>query len=234
MASTQGPKRWRWFFGLAVLAACPFLLGPQEAKPQESKKAEKGSKPEAPPIVPGPVEQVKQEVELLEAELLVKKALVEEAKVRLEQKKIQLSRVEKLLGEGVIPEARLMELQMEVPLLEANLKVKLAEQNLGEVRLRHARQRLAQVHGGKEKAGLDHGGWWCAEHGVPEDLCSLCMSDEDVRKKFKNVGDWCKLHDRALSQCFKCDPKKYRRFEAMFEAKYGKKPEKPPESEFTK
>ena len=47
-------------------------------------------------------------------------------------------------------------------------------------------------------------------------------------------GDWCKLHDRALSQCFKCDPSKYTKYEAMYVAKFGKKPERPGQEEFTK
>lgn len=81
----------------------------------------------------------------------------------------------------------------------------------------------------------DHGGWWCQEHGVPEEMCSLCITDEAVLKKlFKDKGDWCKIHDRAQSQCFKCDPAKYKTFEDMYVAKFDKKPQRPPEDEFTK
>ncbi len=82
------------------------------------------------------------------------------------------------------------------------------------------------------KGDAKHDGWWCQEHGVPEHICSLC-SDE-VASKSKKEGDWCKLHDRAQSQCFKCDPSKYAKFEAMHVAKFGKAPERPPESEFKK
>lgn len=82
------------------------------------------------------------------------------------------------------------------------------------------------------KGDTKHDGWWCQEHGVPEHMCSLC-SDE-VATKLKKEGDWCKLHDRAQSQCFKCDPDKYKKFEDMHVAKYNKKPERPPESEFKK
>jgi hypothetical protein len=82
------------------------------------------------------------------------------------------------------------------------------------------------------KGDAKHDGWWCQEHGVPEHICSLC-SDE-VASKCKKEGDWCKLHDRAQSQCFKCDPSKYAKFEAMHVAKFGKAPERPPESEFKK
>src|SRR5581483_798116 len=77
-----------------------------------------------------------------------------------------------------------------------------------------------------------HEGWWCQEHGVPEHLCSLC-SDE-VAAKLKKEGDWCKIHDRAKSQCFKCEPDLYKKYEAMYVAKYNKKPEPPPKAEFEK
>jgi hypothetical protein len=60
------------------------------------------------------------------------------------------------------------------------------------------------------------------------------MSAADAKKRFKDMGDWCKLHDRAQSQCFKCDPGLYAKFEAMYVAKYGKNPEPPPKEEFTK
>jgi hypothetical protein len=82
------------------------------------------------------------------------------------------------------------------------------------------------------KSFAKHDGWWCQEHGVPEEICSLC-SDE-AATKFKKEGDWCKLHDRAQSQCFKCDPTLYAKYEAMHVAKYGVAPKRPPEEEFTK
>jgi hypothetical protein len=85
---------------------------------------------------------------------------------------------------------------------------------------------------GTDKKG--HEGWWCEDHGVPEHLCSLCMKEDEVKKQFKEKGDWCKLHDRAKSQCFKCDPALYAKYEAMYEAKFGKKPARPPHSEFQK
>lgn len=89
--------------------------------------------------------------------------------------------------------------------------------------------------GGKteiSKSDTKHDGWWCQEHGVPEELCSLC-SDE-LTAKSKKEGDWCKLHDRAKSQCFKCEPGLYKKYEAMYEAKFGKKPEPPSKEEFEK
>ena len=86
----------------------------------------------------------------------------------------------------------------------------------------------------ESKTATTHAGWWCSEHGVPEEMCSICMSEANAKKKFKDNGDWCKEHDRAESQCFKCDPKRYKKFEDMYVAKYGKKPGPPPEEEFTR
>jgi hypothetical protein len=78
----------------------------------------------------------------------------------------------------------------------------------------------------------DKHGWWCEEHGVPEDICSLCSGPERV-KQFKAKGDWCDLHNRAKSQCFKCDPKKYEKFAAMYRDKFnGETPTRPPKEEF--
>lgn len=82
---------------------------------------------------------------------------------------------------------------------------------------------------GKEvaAAGHDHSHWWCAEHGVPEEVCSICSTK--IAAKFKKDGDWCDKHDRADSQCFVCHPEKFAKFAAQYEAKYGKQPEKPTE-----
>lgn len=73
-----------------------------------------------------------------------------------------------------------------------------------------------------DKKGHDHGGWWCDEHGIPEDVCSMCSAK--VAAEFKKKGDWCKEHDRAKSQCFKCDPKLKAKFAAQYRAKYDKEP----------
>lgn len=71
----------------------------------------------------------------------------------------------------------------------------------------------------------DHSGWWCNEHGVPEEVCALCNSK--VAADFQKKGDWCKEHDRPDSQCFKCHPELEAQFAAKYEAKYGKQPPKP-------
>jgi hypothetical protein len=89
---------------------------------------------------------------------------------------------------------------------------------------------VAQTHGDQEKghqthATHDHSGWWCNEHGVPEEVCGLC--DSKVAAEFQKKKDWCKEHDRPASQCFVCHPELESRFAAQFEAKYGKKPPKP-------
>ncbi|HMP04428.1 MAG TPA: hypothetical protein PKC45_18205 [Gemmatales bacterium] len=73
-----------------------------------------------------------------------------------------------------------------------------------------------------EKKGHDHSGWWCNEHGIPEDECSMCS--DKVAKDCKAKGDWCEKHDRAKSQCFICDPSLKEKFAAKYRAKYGKEP----------
>jgi len=71
----------------------------------------------------------------------------------------------------------------------------------------------------------DHSGWWCAEHGVPEQECGQCNSK--LAAAFQKKGDWCKEHDRPDSQCFICHPEYEAAFAAKYEAKFGKKPPKP-------
>jgi len=77
----------------------------------------------------------------------------------------------------------------------------------------------------KEVAEHDHEGWWCNEHGVPEEVCAQC--DAKLEADFKAKGDWCEKHNRPESQCFICHPEKEAEFAALYEAKYGKKPPKP-------
>jgi hypothetical protein len=68
-------------------------------------------------------------------------------------------------------------------------------------------------------------GWWCDEHGVPEEVCARCNAK--LVADFKAKGDWCKVHDCPESQCFICHPEKEAEFAAVYEAKYGKQPPKP-------
>ena len=77
------------------------------------------------------------------------------------------------------------------------------------------------------EASHDHEGWWCDEHGVPEEVCARCNTK--LVADFKAKGDWCKDHDRPDSQCFVCHPEKQAEFAAQYEAKYGKQPPKPSE-----
>jgi hypothetical protein len=84
-----------------------------------------------------------------------------------------------------------------------------------------------QVAKAGAQKGHDHGGWWCDEHGIPEDMCSMCSAK--VAKACKAKGDWCDKHDRARSQCFLCEPELRERFAAMYRAKYGKEPPPPTE-----
>ena len=74
-------------------------------------------------------------------------------------------------------------------------------------------------------AGHSHEGWWCDEHGVPEEVCAQCNTK--LVADFKAKGDWCKKHNRPDSQCFVCHPEKEAEFAALYEAKYGKQPPKP-------
>jgi cobalt-zinc-cadmium efflux system membrane fusion protein len=82
----------------------------------------------------------------------------------------------------------------------------------------------AEAHG-TEVAGHTHGGWWCNEHGVPEEECALC--DPKLVADFKANGDWCTMHERPDSQCFACHPEHEAEYAAKYEAKYGKQPPKP-------
>jgi hypothetical protein len=76
-------------------------------------------------------------------------------------------------------------------------------------------------------AGHSHEGWWCEEHGVPEEVCAQCNAK--LVADFKAKGDWCEEHNRPESQCFLCNPEKEVEFAALYEAKYGKQPPKPAE-----
>ena len=83
-----------------------------------------------------------------------------------------------------------------------------------------------QTASSQESGGMhDHSGWWCNEHGIPEEICS--MGNSKVAAEFQKKGDWCKEHDRAESQCFICHPELKSKFAAQYEAKYGKQPPKP-------
>jgi hypothetical protein len=73
--------------------------------------------------------------------------------------------------------------------------------------------------------GHKHDGWWCDEHGVPEEVCALC--NVKLVADFKDKGDWCQQHERPDSQCFICHPEIEAEFAAQYEAKYGTKPPKP-------
>ncbi len=74
----------------------------------------------------------------------------------------------------------------------------------------------------------DHSGWWCDNHGIPEEECSMCSPKAE--KEAKEKGDWCKEHERALSQCFHCKPERREFYAAKHRAKLGKEP--PPIPEF--
>ena len=74
---------------------------------------------------------------------------------------------------------------------------------------------------------VDDAGWWCTEHGVPEEVCARCSSQ--VAKDFQEKGDWCEEHNRAESQCFICHPELETKFAEQYATKFGQQPPKPTE-----
>jgi hypothetical protein len=88
---------------------------------------------------------------------------------------------------------------------------------------KRAKDTSAQIaQAGKEEKKSDHSGWWCVEHGVPEEVCGQCNTK--LAATLKKKGDWCKEHDRPDSQCFLCHPELKDKFAAQYRAKYGKEP----------
>jgi cobalt-zinc-cadmium efflux system membrane fusion protein len=83
----------------------------------------------------------------------------------------------------------------------------------------------AAVIAAQTPAAPQDDGWWCAEHGVPEEVCTRC--NPKLVANFKAKGDWCTKHDCPESQCFICHPEKEGEFAALYEAKYGHAPPKP-------
>ena len=45
---------------------------------------------------------------------------------------------------------------------------------------------------------------WCAEHAVPESLCTRCNTK--LIPAFKATNDWCGEHGLPESQCTICNP----------------------------
>lgn len=88
-----------------------------------------------------------------------------------------------------------------------------------------AADKQAKKDGDKAKEEAKHEGWWCDEHGIPEDDCIMCNAKK--RAEAKKSGDWCE-HKRAKSQCFVCNPKLKEFYAAQYRAKYpGKEPPEP-------
>ena len=75
-----------------------------------------------------------------------------------------------------------------------------------------------------------HDGWWCPEHGLPEEVCDLCSKKYRAAEKAK--GNWCE-HERVKTSCFKCNPGLQEKYAADYKAKFGKAPP-PTEDEETK
>lgn len=79
---------------------------------------------------------------------------------------------------------------------------------------------------GSEEAGLDadETEWaidnadlvrerWCAEHGVPESVCTRCNAA--LIPAFKARSDWCDEHGLPESQCTLCNPKVREKWAAL-------------------
>ena len=45
---------------------------------------------------------------------------------------------------------------------------------------------------------------WCAEHEVPESMCTRC--NPSLIPAFQATGDWCPEHGLPESQCRACNP----------------------------
>lgn len=45
---------------------------------------------------------------------------------------------------------------------------------------------------------------WCAEHEVPESMCTRC--NPSLTPAFQATGDWCAEHGLPESQCHACNP----------------------------
>lgn len=54
---------------------------------------------------------------------------------------------------------------------------------------------------------------WCAEHGVPENVCTRCNAS--LIEGFKAKQDWCAGHNMPESQCIACNPEVEARWKAM-------------------
>jgi hypothetical protein len=54
---------------------------------------------------------------------------------------------------------------------------------------------------------------WCAEHVVPESICTRCNAS--LIDGFKAKKDWCNEHNLPESQCTTCHPDLKVKFEAM-------------------
>lgn len=63
----------------------------------------------------------------------------------------------------------------------------------------------------EQRAGLT--GEWCAEHGVPDSVCTRC--DASLIAGFKEANDWCGEHGLPESQCTLCNPEARAKWNAL-------------------
>ncbi|MCA9067058.1 MAG: hypothetical protein KDA96_28540, partial [Planctomycetaceae bacterium] len=88
-----------------------------------------------------------------------------------------------------------------------------------------ASQAAAEAEHDASEVGHDLHGYWCVEHGIPEDICAQCNAK--VAAEYQQKGDWCEEHSRPDSQCFVCHPELAQKFAAQYEAKFGERPPAP-------
>ena len=144
--------------GCLVLVAGGLALLPLGAQPPGHHEPKKGG--EVPrlqalaeqAVIPQAVlEQARNEVELLEAQLEVHKAATAEAATRLKVAEQQLALAESSARTAAVSLSAVGQAQGQVMIIQAQLKVKQAEQQVAEVRLRQAKQRLGRPQGEKPK-----------------------------------------------------------------------------------
>ncbi|MFW5920491.1 MAG: hypothetical protein ACOCUS_01525 [Polyangiales bacterium] len=62
----------------------------------------------------------------------------------------------------------------------------------------------AEGSASSETARVGDASDWCAEHALPESMCTKC--NPELTAKLKEEGDWCKEHQLPESVCPQCNP----------------------------
>ncbi len=123
----------------------PLPKAAQDVPPDPDAARPAAKPPRVPSAWAEELEKAREDVELLEAQLGVKRAQFEAVQLALRQAKVALERVQDSHEAGAISEKEFLRARLEVAALEAQVLVKQAELREPEVRLRHARRRLAAL-----------------------------------------------------------------------------------------